>query len=118
MAGDRVGGAAGLVLGLRFERSGLNDRAGDEATGSRPGDQCGHERAPGGLAHQRDPSGITPEGGDLGVHPFQGQGHVEDADVARRALEHAEPFGAQSVVRRYEDDPIAGERGAVVDGLS
>ncbi|GAB3855803.1 hypothetical protein GCM10027610_089650 [Dactylosporangium cerinum] len=104
----------------RRERAGaaLHDGAAHESGGARVGQDSADDRGPGGLAEEGDGARVTAEVRGVGGGPSQRREDVEQATVVGGVRQAQEPGDAEPVVDGDEDDAVAGEGAAVVQGRS
>ncbi len=92
----------------------MEDRAREQSGRLRADDHVGDVRRAGRLTAERDPTRVTPERADLPLNPVEHRKVVEQAPVAKRPPERAEP------VTEGDDDDLRGVRkpGAIVNAGS
>src|ERR1039457_1136006 len=116
LAADGRGDDSRLLVG---EGSGpaaaLDDHAPEQALRVRRAGDAGHDDRASGLPGERDVARVTAEEGGVRADPAQRGDHVEAAAVVRRVRQPEETRDAEPVVDGDQDDPVAGERCAVVD---
>src|ERR1017187_9397515 len=116
LAADGRGDDSRLLVG---EGSGpaaaLDDHAPEQALRVRRAGDAGHDDRASGLPGERDVARVTAEEGGVRADPARRGDHVGAAAVVRRVRQPEETRDAEPVVDGDQDDPVAGERCAVVD---